>query len=179
MKEKVKQIIRNKFLIFLVIVIVFVLVIRGFVGGIVVIQGESMNPTLLNSDIVFIEKISYRNNKPKRNDIVVVTTNATGKKMQYVKRIIGLPGETIRIKKGKVFIDGEKLNEIHEFDLIEDGGMAREKVILGEDEYFLLGDNRNNSKDSRNVELGIVKRDQMEGKVFVRIYPFAKIGKIK
>ena len=99
--------------------------------------------------------------------------------MQYVKRIIGLPGETIRIKKGKVFIDGEKLNEIHEFDLIEDGGMAREKVILGEDEYFLLGDNRNNSKDSRNVELGIVKREQMEGKVFVRIYPFAKIGKIK
>ncbi len=179
MKEKAKQILQYKFFVFLVIVVVFVLVIRGFVGGIVVIQGESMVPALGNGDIVFVEKISYRNNEPERNDIVVVTTDATGEKTQYVKRIIGLPGETIRIKKGKVFINGKELNEIQVFDLIEDGGMAREKIILGEDEYFLLGDNRNNSKDSRNVELGIVKKDQMEGKVSVRIYPFGKIGKIK
>lgn len=179
MKEKAKQIFQCKFFIFLVIVIVFVLVIRGFVGGIVVIQGESMESTLMNKDIVFIEKLSYRNEAPKRNDVVVVTTDAMGKNVQYVKRIIGLPGETIQIKKGKVFVDGKALKEIQEFDLIEDGGMAREKIILGEDEFFLLGDNRNNSKDSRNVELGIVKKEQIEGKVFVRIYPFGKIGKIK
>lgn len=179
MKEKAKQIFQCKFFVFLIIVIAFVLLIRAFVGGIVVIQGESMNPTLMNSDIVFVEKVSYQKNEPKRNDIVVVTTDAMGTKMQYVKRIIGLPGETIRIKKGKVFIDGKVLDEIQDFDLIEDGGMARENVSLGEDEYFLMGDNRNKSKDSRNVELGIVKRDQMEGKVFVRIYPFVKIGKIK
>lgn len=179
MKEKAKQLFRSKFLIFLVIVVVFVLIIRGYVGGIVVIQGESMNPTLMNNDIVVVEKISYRMNEPERNDIVVVNTDELGTKMQYVKRIIGLPGETIRIKKGKVFINGKELDEIQNFDLIEDGGMAREKVSLGQDEYFLMGDNRNNSKDSRNVELGIVKKEQMEGKVFVRIYPFSKIGKIK
>lgn len=179
MKEKAKQIVRCKFFVFFVIVIALVLVIRGFVGGIVVIQGESMNPTLMDSDIVFVEKVSYWNNEPKRNDIVVVTTDTMGTKVQYVKRIIGLPGETIRIKKGKVFIDGKVLDEIQDFDLIEDGGMAREEMSLGQDEYFLMGDNRNNSKDSRNVELGIVKKDQMEGKVFVRIYPFGKIGKIK
>lgn len=179
MKEKVKQIVQNKFLVFLVIVIVFVLVIRGFVGGIIVIQGESMNSTLMNRDIVFIEKISYENGEPQRNDIVVVTTDVTGEEVQYVKRIIGLPGETVRIKKGKVFINGKELDEVQEFDLIEDGGMAREKVVLEEDEYFLLGDNRNNSKDSRNVELGIVKRGQMEGKVWIRIFPFDRIGKIK
>jgi len=111
------------------IVIAFVLLIRGFVGGIVVIQGESMNPTLMDSDIVFVEKISYQKNKPRRNDIVVVTTDAMGTKMQYVKRIIGLPGETIQIKKGKVFIDGKALDEIQDFDLIEDGGMARGKCV--------------------------------------------------
>lgn len=179
MKEKAKQIFQCKFFIFLVIVIAIVLVIRSFVGGIVVIQGESMEPTLVNKDIVFIEKLSYCNGTPERNDIVVVTTDAMGKNVQYVKRIIGLPGETIQIKKGKVFVNGNELEEIHQFDLIEDGGMAREKMSLGENEYFLLGDNRNSSKDSRNVELGIVKKDQIEGKVFVRMYPFGKIGKIK
>lgn len=179
MREKAKQIVQCKLFIFFIIVIALVLIIRGFVGGIVVIQGESMNPTLMDSDIVFVEKVSYQRNEPKRNDIVVVTTDAMGTKMQYVKRIIGLPGETIRIKNGKVFIDGKILDEIQDFDLIEDGGMAREKMSLGEDEYFLMGDNRNKSKDSRNVELGIVKKEQMEGKVFVRIYPFDGIGKIK
>lgn len=134
-----------------------------------------METTLENGAIVLIEKVSYRTGEPKRNDIVVVTTDT---KEQYIKRIIGLPGETVRIKKGKVFIDGKQLQECMAFEEIADGGMAREKILLGEDEYFLLGDNRNHSKDSRNTELGIVKQSQFDGKVFWQIYPFDKMGSV-
>ena len=134
-----------------------------------------METTLENGAIVLIEKVSYRVGEPQRNDIVVVTSDT---KEQYIKRIIGLPGETIRIRKGKVFIDGKQLQECMAFEEIADGGMAREKILLGEDEYFLLGDNRNHSKDSRNTELGIVNQSQIDGKVFWQIYPFDKMGNV-
>ena len=110
---------------------------------------------------------------------MVVDTKNGNQKQQYIKRIIGLPGEKVKIKKGHVYINGKQLKEIKVFDEIEDGGMARDTISLGKDEYFLLGDNRNNSKDSRNVELGIVKKKQIRGKLCFRIMPIGQAGKVK
>lgn len=175
MTEKIKQIMRAKLFWVVFLLLILALLLHFFVGSIIVVQGRSMETTLENGAIVLIEKVSYRVGEPQRNDIVVVTADT---KEQYIKRIIGLPGETVRIRKGKVFIDGKELQECMEFEEIADGGMAREKILLGEDEYFLLGDNRNQSKDSRNTELGIVKLSQFDGKVFWQIYPFNKMGSV-
>lgn len=173
--EKIKQIMRAKLFWVVFLLLVLSLLLHFFVGSMIVVQGESMETTLEDGAIVLIEKVSYRSKEPRRNDIVVVTSAS---KEQYIKRIIGLPGETVRIRKGNVFIDGKKMQECMEFEEIVDGGMAREKIVLGEDEYFLLGDNRNHSKDSRNPELGIVNQSQFDGKVFWQIYPFDKMGAV-
>lgn len=175
MKEKIGEFFQRKIVWVLLIILLLVCGCRFFVGEIIRVSGESMVPTLENGNDIFIEKFTYRNEEPERNDIVVVKTTYEGKKREYVKRIIGLPGEKVHIKKGKVYINGKPLKECKDFPKIEDGGMARNTIELGEDEYFLLGDNRNNSKDSRNVELGIVERQQILGKFWFRIYPFGMV----
>lgn len=178
MQSQVKQILHSRIARFFVIVIIVVVLLHCFVFELIQVDGSSMENTLFSGDFICIEKISYRTEHPKRNDIVVVNTKKNGTKQQYIKRIIGMPGESIKIKKGFVYVNGKKLKEIKNFDVIEDGGMARNTISLGEDEYFLLGDNRNNSKDSRNVELGIVKRKQIRGKLCFRFFPLGKLGKV-
>ena len=173
------RILKSKIFWFFLIIFVAVFLIQGYVAERILVQGESMEPTLQNGDMLLIEKRTYAEKEPERYDVVVATSEATGTKQQYVKRIIGLPGETIKIKKGFVFINGEQLEEPVSYDLIEDGGMARNKIELGDDEYFLLGDNRNESKDSRHVEVGIIKKEQIKGKVWLRILPLNKIGNIE
>lgn len=173
------RILKSKIFWFFLIIFVAVFLIQGYVAERILVQGESMEPTLQNGDMLLIEKRTYAEKEPERYDVVVATSEATGTKQQYVKRIIGLPGETIKIKKGFVFINGEQLEEPVSYDLIEDGGMARNKMELGDDEYFLLGDNRNESKDSRHVEVGIIKKEQIKGKVWLRILPLNKIGNIE
>ena len=173
------RILKSKIFWFFLIIFVVVFLIQGYVVERILVQGESMEPTLQNGDMLLIEKRTYAEKEPERYDVVVAVSEATGTKQQYVKRIIGLPGETIKIKKGFVFINGEQLEEQVSYDLIEDGGMARNKIELGDDEYFLLGDNRNESKDSRHVEVGIIKKEQIKGKVWLRILPLNKIGNIE
>ena len=173
------RILKSKIFCFFLIIFVAVFLIQGYVAERILVQGESMEPTLQNGDMLLIEKRTYAEKEPERYDVVVAISEATGTKQQYVKRIIGLPGETIKIKKGFVFINGEQLEEPVSYDLIEDGGMARNKMELGDDEYFLLGDNRNESKDSRHVEVGIIKKEQIKGKVCLRILPLNKIGNIE
>lgn len=179
LRSRGKQILHSRVAWFLVIVFLVVVLTHYFVFEWIQVSGFSMEDTLGNGDIICIEKISYRKVAPKRNDIVVVDTKNGNQKQQYIKRIIGLPGEKVKIKKGHVYINGKQLKEIKSFDEIEDGGMARDTIFLGKDEYFLLGDNRNNSKDSRNVELGIVKKQQIRGKLCFRIMPIGQAGKVK
>ncbi|MBQ5560558.1 MAG: signal peptidase I [Lachnospiraceae bacterium] len=176
--EIVKKIVKSKALWFIVIFSCIALLSKYFIGSPMMISGESMEMTLNNGDYVWLNRLQYRTQDPKRNDIIVLHVEKE-ESYQYVKRVIGMPGEKVRIKGGKVFINGEELKEIKQFDLIEDGGMARETITLGNDEYFVLGDNRNNSKDSRNVEVGIVKRNQIEGKVSFKLVPFDEIGSIE
>lgn len=177
MNGKVIQIVKSKVFCFFLIVIVLVVGFRSYVGQPIQVRGESMEDTLCANDLVWLDKGAYRKQDPNRNDIVVVRT--ADKKQQYIKRVIGLPGEKVKIKQGAVYINGEPLEEIAEFETMEDAGMAQNAIVLKENEYFLLGDNRNNSKDSRHVELGIVNRKQIKGCVKKRIFPLNKLGDIK
>ena len=178
-KERIGNLFRSKLFWLLVILFIIVFLFRNLVMEQVQVGGQSMESTLQDGDILLVEKRTYEKNNPERYDIVVLNTE--GNSMwwqQYVKRIIGLPGETIQIKKGKVWIDGKELKEPFDFEEIEDGGLATEKIELEENEYFVLGDNRNNSKDSRHLEIGTVNLKQIKGKVWMRVYPFQHIGAV-
>ncbi|MBR5659457.1 MAG: signal peptidase I [Lachnospiraceae bacterium] len=141
------------------------------------VEGESMDPVLQDGDVVITSHYIF--SSPKRYDIVVVTIDrAEG--LNYVKRVIGLPGETIQIKDGKVYINGELLED-DKFGStpILEGGIASEPITLGEKEYFVLGDNRSVSQDSRKLEIGVIAKGQIRGKVVFRIGPFKRFGRIK
>lgn len=134
------------------------------------VYGNSMTPFLSDGDSVLIEKFSCLLGKPKRFDVVVFCCQNSGR--TYIKRIVGLPGETVQIIDGAVMINGERLKEPTERDLIANPGRAANPVLLENDEYFLLGDNRNNSSDSRNTDIGNVKKSELIGRVIIRSSDF-------
>ena len=143
------------------------------------VSGEYMSPTLKSGDCVLINKLSYRFHKIHRNDVIVV--RQTGSEHSYfsLERVIGLPGERVQIKEGQVYINDKKLKEKLSYPLMDNGGLAEDVVTLDKNEYFVLGDNRNHSSDSRVASVGVLTRDMLIGRAWVRIYPFNKIGVIK
>ncbi len=134
--------------------------------------GESMNTTLQDGDKIIINKMLYRFTEPKRFDIIVF--KQSGKEHGYynIKRIIGLPGETLQIVDGYVYINNEKLAEKIVVDECANGGMGEEPITLDDGEYFVLGDNRNNSEDSRYANVGNITQNDMIGKAWIRLNPF-------
>ena len=145
-----------------------------FVGQRTIVIGISMEDTLHDAEQLIVEKISYRFSEPERFDIIVFP-NPLNEEENYIKRIIGLPGETIQVKEGYVYINGEQLEEHYGKEVMQHEGIAEYPVVLGEDEYFVLGDNRNSSKDSRAHSVGAIHRQDIIGKAWVRIYPFDKM----
>lgn len=156
-------------------------------GNQVVVAGNSMSPLLNPDDIVLMNQIKLDLGKPERFDIVVFKRD--DQKMN-IKRIIGLPGETVQIQDGRVLINGQVLEEkkiktevdgemVEVEKKIALAGLAENPVVLGEDEYFLLGDNRDSSEDSRFANVGSVKESQIIGKVWFRIYPALDMGVIQ
>ena len=156
--------------------------VNNYVVDQTTVEGESMEPTLTNGDSVILQKISYYFSEPERYDIVVfpVAYDATSsEKTYYIKRVIGLPGETVQIVDGKVNINGSELSDDKFTDNeMLDPGLASSPITLGDDEYFVLGDNRNMSTDSRSSYVGLVKRRKIVGKAWYRISPFSKFGKL-
>ncbi len=149
-----------------------------------VVDGSSMEPTLYHGDQLFIDRISYRFHDPARYDIIVfpgIAPEEGGKAPYYIKRVIGLPGEEICIREGRVWINGTPLQEINEesFETMQDAGMAGDPYVIPDRTYFVLGDNRNHSRDSRDPLLGPVRREDLLGKVLVRIWPPKRIGWFK
>lgn len=140
------------------------------------VDGSSMEANLHDGDDIIVEKISYYMHDPERYDVIVFPFSDN---VYYIKRVIGLPGESIQIKDGKIYIDGVQLWEQYGNAMIEDPGLAKEEIVLGKDEYFVLGDNRNSSIDSRKAEVGVVKRDNIVGKAWLRFYPFSDFGLIE
>ncbi len=166
--------------IYVVFVIVAVWVVITFVGQRTEVSGDSMYNTLEDGDNLWIDKLSYRFKDPERYDIVVFPYHDS--EVFYIKRIIGLPGETIRIdEEGNIYINGKILEEDYGYETISPNmiGRADEDIKLGEDEYFVMGDNRNDSKDSRFEEVGNIHRNEFEGKVAIRIWPFSKFGGVE
>ena len=138
-----------------------------------------MENTLTNGDNLIVDKISYRFHEPERFDIIVFPYQYK-EDTYFIKRIIGMPGETVQITdKGEILINGEELVESYGREVIKDPGLASDLITLGEDEYFVMGDNRNYSKDSRFPDVGNIKRADIIGKAWLRIYPFDKIGFIR
>lgn len=171
-----KEIISWIFYIGFVVVLTYLII--TFVGQRTRVDGRSMNPTLNDGDNLIVEKLSYRFSDPERFDIIVFPPK--GSSEYYIKRIIGLPGETVRIDtEGNIYINDEILEENYGKETIQNPGRAIEPITLGEDEYFVLGDNRNNSTDSRSDRVGNVKRDSIIGRAWVRIWPLSDIGFLK
>lgn len=156
----VEMIIGSLAAVFLAFVIVFSI---GMRTGVI---GDSMEPALFNGQEILINRVIYKLSTPKRNDVVVFLPNGNENSHYYVKRVIGLPGETIQIKDGKVYINGIMLNEDDALDQMIDAGIAQNELTLAADEYFVLGDNRNSSEDSRSGNIGAVKKDNIIGKAW-------------
>ena len=162
-----------------VICLVVFLVLR-YVGQRTVVNGHSMDPTLAHGENLIMDKISYHFSDPKRFDIVIFPGPEEEGEQYFIKRVIGLPGETVQIIDGKVYINGEELtDDVYGItDYIEEPGIAGEPLTLGEDEYFCLGDNRPVSYDSRYEAVGTVHRSEIIGKVWIRIWPLSEFGPV-
>lgn len=141
--------------------------------------GDSMNPVLHNGDVVLVNRIVYNATTPKRGDIIVFKPKGNENAHYYIKRIVGLPGETIEIIENRIYIEGDKLEEDYKTTDIDDVGIANEKIHLAGDEYFVLGDDRQNSEDSRNADVGNVKREYIYGKAWLTISPKKDFGLIR
>lgn len=140
--------------------------------------GASMENTLVNGDPIIINKFIYHVSDPKRFDVIVF--KESGKEHSYynIKRIYGLPGETLEIRDNNIYINGEIIEDMVIVEAMANYGLAEEEIFLEENEYFVIGDNRNNSEDSRFASVGNVTRDEIIGKAFIRLSPFNFINKL-
>lgn len=177
MKKVLKEVLSTSVYILFVLCAVYLVI--HFVGQRTQVLGSSMEPKLSSEDNLIVDKISYRFHDPERFDIVVFPVRHEDNTF-YIKRIIGLPGETVKIdESGNILIDGEILEESYGKEVIKSPGRAYEEIRLGDDEYFVMGDNRNNSIDSREPSVGNITRDEIIGRAWLRIWPFDKFGLIK
>ncbi len=168
----------KEFLIYGIIIVFCIYVMPQHVIQRTIITGSSMENTLQDQDNVLVEKFFFGLSDPKRFDIVVFYPYGEEEEDYYVKRVIALPGETIQIIGEDIYINGEHLEENFGKQAITYQGIAEEPLTLGNDEYFLMGDNREVSFDSRYEEIGAVHRDSIDGKALIRIWPFSEFGKI-
>lgn len=140
------------------------------------IAGDSMAPALRNGDTVLMNRLAYAVKSPARGDVVAI--RAAGDSRYSVKRIVGLPGETVQISDGKILIDGEELSGSEYPEGITYAGLADEPIELGKDEYFVLGDNHTASNDSRSSEVGNISREEIYGTVWLIVSPLNRFGTI-
>ena len=163
LKDVMELLVGGAVAVFLAFVLVFSIGMRTSVIG------DSMEPSLHNGQEILMNRILYRISMPKRGDVIVFLPNGNQNTHFYVKRVVGLPGETVQIREGNVYIDGVLLAENELFDKIADPGIAQSELLLGSDEFFVLGDNRNSSEDSRSGNIGAVKKDSIIGKAWFRM----------
>lgn len=175
-KSPVREVI--DFILYLAVVAAICYVIVTFVGQRTVVSGTSMVPTLQDGDNLITDKLSYRFGNPERYDIIVLRVESQHE--NFIKRVIGLPGETVQIIGGRVYINGALLeSDVYGNELMISAGRASQPITLGENEYFVLGDNRNGSADSRLEEVGNVDKSRIIGRAFVRIWPLNQFGLLK
>ncbi len=177
MKKLLKEILSTSLYLLVVLLITYLLI--HFVGQRTQVVGGSMESTLSDGDNLIVDKISYRLRDPQRFDIIVFPF-PQNEEIFYIKRIIGMPGESVEIdEQGKIYIDGAVLEENYGKEVIRDPGLAGEMITLGEDEYFVMGDNRNNSSDSRDPSVGNIKKEDIIGRAWIRIWPLDRLGVLR
>lgn len=172
-----KEILSWMFESVLVIVIAYTLV--SFFGVRTSVVGSAMTPTLENEEQVMVNRFVYLLSAPKSGDVVVFLPNGNEKSHYYVRRVIACPGDTLLIEDGAVYVNGALYEEDTEVASIVDAGIAGEEIKLGSDEYFVMGDNRNNSEDSRMANIGFVKKEYMVGKVWFHYTSINDMGFIR
>ena len=144
-----------------------------------IVPGDSMEPTLQADTSIIVNRLSYLTKGPERFDVVVFEQEGEEHSYYHVKRVIGLPGETVQILNGNVYINGERLQEaVRDLATIHLSGLAAEEITLDEDEYFVLGDNRNKSEDSRFANIVNVTKEQIVGKAWITLDPFNIISQL-
>ena len=163
---------------------IMVTLILGVLVGIsmfqsVTMQESAMEPTLQVGECFFINRAVYKVSSPKRDDIIVYKTSGSDDAALHIGRVIGLPGETVQISNGNILINGAVYNENKDFPEISNAGLASDGVSLESGEYFILGDNRNNSEDSRYGDIGNINKKYIVGKVWFVISPKDKFGFLK
>ena len=174
-QENTKLLTVCKWIADLLIVILLAYTLTLFLCDRTTISGNSMQPAIENEDTVLLNRIAYSFHGPKRYSIIAFHSNGVKTSKIYVKRVIGLPGETIQIHDGKVYINGSVLEDDVSEDDILTAGLAAGELTLGENEYFVLGDNRNNSEDSRFANVGVVKKDDIVGSVWFIASPMKRM----
>lgn len=157
------------------IAVILVLLIFNFVGQKTNVVGKSMEPTLYDGDQLVIDKLSYRFGEVERFDIIVFPYEP---KLYYIKRVIGLPGEEVRIDNGQVFVNDVVIDDAFGFDIIREYGNNL-PLVVPDDEYFVMGDNRNKSSDSRYTDVGTIYKEDIIGKAIVRIWPMSTFGALE
>lgn len=138
--------------------------------------GDSMEVTLSDGDVIIVNKFAYLLRPPKRGDVVVFKQSGNEHDYYDIKRVVGLPGETVQIMDGAVYINGELMPEKINCEKMLIPGLAKDRFTLEEEEYFVLGDNRNNSEDSRFANIGTIVREEIVGKAWLRLNEFGFIG---
>ena len=158
------------------IAILLAFTIVYFVGLRTSAVGQSMAGTIYNGDTILVNRFVYLVSDPKPNDIIVFRPNGNEKSHLYIKRVIAGPGDTVEIRQGVVYVNGEVFDESVEVASIEEAGIASEPIKLGADEFFVLGDNRNKSEDSRFANVGNIKKECSIGKVWFRFESLRGFG---
>ena len=172
MKSILKEILGTS--VYLLVVLLVTYLVVNYVGQRTQVVGSSMESTLSDGDNLIVDKITYRFGEPQRYDIIVFPFKYE-KNTYYIKRIIGMPGETVRIdQEGVIYVNDKVLQEYYGREIIQDPGVAKREITLGKDEYFVMGDNRNNSTDSRDPVVGNIHRDDILGRAWLRIWPLSK-----
>ena len=144
----------------------------------VTVMGSSMEDTLEDGDTVFVNRVAYVLSEPQAGDVVVFLLNGNEKDHYYVKRIVAVPGDTVQIVDGVLYVNGEMYDE-EDTEAIKTAGLAEEEITLGEDEYFVLGDNRNSSEDSRYTSIGNVSSEDIAGKAWFYYGSLNDLGRVK
>ena len=142
----------------------------------ITMQENSMEPTLSSGDTMFLNRMAFRILSPKRGDVIAYRVTDEATESLHIKRIVGLPGETIQIMNGQILINGQTYVEKKSYPAIIDPGLAQTPITLADDEYFVLGDNRNGSEDSRYASVGNIRSKRIFGRVWLRIWPIRKFG---
>ena len=160
----------------IIVTLVFAVLVAISAFQTVTLQESAMEPTYSVGQKFFVNRALYKIKSPKRGDVIVFKTSASDDAALHIRRVIGLPGETVQIKEGQIYINGNVYEENGAYQEIADGGLADSAITLESGEYFVLGDNRNNSEDSRHIDVGKIKKKNILGKLWFVVSPMDKFG---